>query len=749
MAADEATVRAICGARVVAEAELAAVRTVAGSLVRDGQAIRASFAERGRPPAARVTFGLTSLSVRCTCYTIDRFCPHVAAVLLLWARDPQQFAGRSGEPSVYSVNRTWNRVTVPRESPSTPDARADLRKCLNSLLVADLRNVGRRLELQLRGTSKSMIVDQVLDALSDPVTLERVFGLLRAELRVALGVIYALSVGGLADAGQLELALNRALPTSPGAGAPVGELSELGLIYPASDVYGNPGYQVPLAFGPLLPRIDLVAPSPTPSEASQTAGGSLGDSLSSLWASVRAGELSLLPRPFRLPSLLARAYPALIDPGFVPDEVDGLVRSGKWTREPHELAIPRRVPMLDDASLAGLTSGVGQAAAADFAWHLLAWLGLIQPGELVTSLDESALNLLWRGPAGRLGTILRAWESHVGWSEMDLALSVNPGLVVRRRFDVSKPSSLESEGSTRANLDLGMTEARGVILRFIGLLPEGTWLSTESLLGTIWRLWPEILYGDRRSRAKPTWWMERDGRRLDPGNLSDWRRGPGEVVTALVAGPLNWLGLVDIAGPPDHPTAFRLRPESRLLRRGPVPEETAKASIELGPNLEVRVVPGSADPALRDLLTAAGTLLDFSPKGLRYELKPEGVHGLFAAGQSAESLLALLGERARAIPDDFRSTVERWSRLYGQARLYENLTLVELGDDHILAEMLAATSLRRHLLYQFSPRLLAVDPAGADELFSELRTRGYMPLRLSPDEPAGADGGKTGGRNDR
>ncbi len=62
------------------------------------------------------------------------------------------------------------------------------------------------------------------------------------------------------------------------------------------------------------------------------------------------------------------------------------------------------------------------------------------------------------------------------------------------------------------------------------------------------------------------------------------------------------------------------------------------------------------------------------------------------------------------------------------------------ADDHLVDELLVATSLRRHLIHRFSPRLLAIDQAGADELFAELRTRGYMP-RVEPLEAADrADG---------
>ncbi|MDQ2741959.1 MAG: hypothetical protein M3Z66_06630, partial [Chloroflexota bacterium] len=91
-------------------------------------------------------------------------------------------------------------------------------------------------------------------------------------------------------------------------------------------------------------------------------------------------------------------------------------------------------------------------------------------------------------------------------------------------------------------------------------------------------------------------------------------------------------------------------------------------------------------------------------------------------------LMALLGERAGGtLPEAVQAILERWWESYGAIRLYDEVTLVELGDDLLLRELLAASSLRDSVLHTFSPRLVAIDSARVDELVEELTRLGYTP----------------------
>ena len=59
--------------------------------------------------------------------------------------------------------------------------------------------------------------------------------------------------------------------------------------------------------------------------------------------------------------------------------------------------------------------------------------------------------------------------------------------------------------------------------------------------------------------------------------------------------------------------------------------------------------------------------------------------------------------------------------------IYDDISLIELADDYALQEILSNTSLREHLIHQFSSRLVAIRADAIDDLVQEMEKRGYTP----------------------
>jgi hypothetical protein len=74
-----------------------------------------------------------------------------------------------------------------------------------------------------------------------------------------------------------------------------------------------------------------------------------------------------------------------------------------------------------------------------------------------------------------------------------------------------------------------------------------------------------------------------------------------------------------------------------------------------------------------------------------------------------------------------RNVLEGWWTGYGNVRLYDDLTLLDLGDDILLRELRATTSLEDAMVDTFTPRLVAVDGARVEALIAELRSLGHTP----------------------
>ena len=91
-------------------------------------------------------------------------------------------------------------------------------------------------------------------------------------------------------------------------------------------------------------------------------------------------------------------------------------------------------------------------------------------------------------------------------------------------------------------------------------------------------------------------------------------------------------------------------------------------------------------------------------------------------------MLARIGSWCDAeIPETWRQRMATWSQNYGKLHVYDDITLIELADDYALQELLSNTSLQEHVIYEFSPRLVAIRPENVDTLIQEMEKRGYTP----------------------
>jgi hypothetical protein len=276
------------------------------------------------------------------------------------------------------------------------------------------------------------------------------------------------------------------------------------------------------------------------------------------------------------------------------------------------------------------------------------------------------------------------------------------------------------------------------VTRLLGRLPRDIWLDLQSLSDVVERLATPALPSLSQLRHANI-----SSLGLNLGRISnqhkatalsfrtseDWSRMFSALVPALIGGPLRWLGLVDAVIRPDRSGAFLIRPElDALTERQSSATQEAPAAILVRDDLTVLVLARSTDVAIHGQLARAGDLIEASGEGLRYRLTSAGMQTVFDSGVTGPEFTKFLSTRAsKKLPAAVTKTIDEWWSGYGAIRLYDELTLIEFGDDVLLSELLAATSLDASLLHTFSPRLVAVEPARADDLVAELTARGYAP----------------------
>jgi hypothetical protein len=368
----------------------------------------------------------------------------------------------------------------------------------------------------------------------------------------------------------------------------------------------------------------------------------------------------------------------------------------------------------------------------DFVGGLLAALGLVditagKDGLRILPQEEALYRLLAFPPLQRFELLATLW--------LDLPDSLDLRMIVGH----NRPLQLYYQSSYYA---APAAPEDATVRRFLSLLlaraarKDGPWYSVDSLLDLLWELVPDLL-GSGQTHAGGWWFTDgkRGDVRLKLDQREDWQRVWKPLVTALITGPMRWLGLTEIAARGDELIAFRVRPWAATLA-GQVVEEEAPAgreplTVEMDRRAGVPVVTvpaGSSDIGDRSLLARVGRLVEASPGGLRYQLLPAHLQIAFDDGlQGPDLIQALTAQAGGTLPQEVRTTLERWWNDFGTVRLYDELALIELSDDILLRELLATTSLDRALIQSFSARVIAVDPSMVDALVAELTRAGHTP----------------------
>ena len=412
----------------------------------------------------------------------------------------------------------------------------------------------------------------------------------------------------------------------------------------------------------------------------------------------------------------------------LPDEIAEIKTRGQFFYNHHQaMTIPESTYHLREPDRKALCSQLGSSyEEIEFHYTLLSEIGAIEGdvGQPVRANNTQIQSLLNLPPGLQLATLLQAWQTTTQWSEMDSILRASDDICVRRNvtYTTYKPTHLYEE----------WREGRLAVFRFLSLLQEDRWISAKSLQKTIYEVIPNLAHFLSHTGV---WWLESIRRKKQFGaTLDDWLASYGRLVLAVLTGPLNWLGAIDLGYRNDKLEAVRLTPTGSFMlgRRQELFEHRAgiapQQAIKLQDDLTATVMPGHAPLELYNLMGVIGQLESATPQHFHYRITANSVQSQFDQGESDQTLIASLEEVCPVeIPVSWKDKLHEWQENYGKLHLYQGITLIELADEYIAKELMLSTSLRQNIVYQFSPRLIAVRPDAVDDLVQEMEKQGYMP----------------------
>ncbi|MCA9980658.1 MAG: hypothetical protein KDD89_07495, partial [Anaerolineales bacterium] len=394
---------------------------------------------------------------------------------------------------------------------------------------------------------------------------------------------------------------------------------------------------------------------------------------------------------------------------------------------PPVLTVPFRTQIVDDQTYLALQNSIDDRAKLDW---LVSLMGQMQMLDLGKTREELACNQdNWHTFSNlpdieKIKLVFEIWYlAYSDLYELRAFLQAQPKLSVWR---MAHPD---------ISFEMFVMEfilARRFVVRLLRALAQDKqktfrWYSVPQFVEGVLKLDPEIY--DRNDLGE-FWGFSRDGKRDYPQEGDDWNEAVDMWLTMQFSGPLNWLNMVDLVVENGRAKAFRLTQLGAHLLAPDV--HTKHTAVESGGTAEwlpdgstMRFTPGTDVNALMGLVTRLAVPVSGVP--FTYRLGGPGLERGFTEGETPQSIAAQFAQLDHPLPPEAQAYLENLYARFGRVHLYDNLTLLEFGDDTAVVELRAAGLLDGLILYEFSPRLIAIQTDQAEDLFQKLQNKGYTP----------------------
>ena len=697
----------------------------------------------------------------CTCpYEWEGHCKHIGAVLLKWLYQRQSFVLGAledveappaptpvGQPHEYPL---WMQQSgVDRQS----EYHQNFETWLEEFRLSDLREIAQRRGWVVRGTRKADVVTAVAEQMTNPANIAKTIQQLNPKALPPLRAIAL--VGGFTarrDPDVYRVARLWSSESDAESAKRIVSLMEQGLAFPPSP-YNPEGPQtpfIPQSLARWYPRLlaDVVPhnthlPTDDPAmELRLSHGASFVRSVLQVFSALE----SLAPplRTRRVNYAFEAANPMLRGWDYDQAQVESLAKQGQLRRYSNvPLSVPPPAPVFSDEVMARLSLIAGGESRLEFIYALLTATGLLLLGSPVRAWDEVKVAFLRHDEAAQHGILSRVYFDMITWSELWPVLRANPDLTLMRLLSDPYRSSVSPQ-----SLHAELAGFRRLILRMLSYLPDDAWVKLDDLFPVLRAMWPRFDQGywlryHNPSTTAGSWFLWRDGKALAADSDLDWQLGQGAFFQEMLIEPLHWLGLVDLAVSRGAVTHVRLhgladlfwnRVDKLPLVASPAPALPATVAAPADAlSVEddvIRLDPVVVGAAAHTLLDRIARLERAQPHQFVYRLDPAAVHQAFESGTDLQQIVgewqAALGS---PMPDAIQARLAEWWQTYGTIRLYQNVTVIEFGDDYALTEMKAITSLEKVMIAEVSPRLVIIPREAADTLAAELTRAGYTPQR--------------------
>ncbi|MGC9360394.1 MAG: helicase-associated domain-containing protein [Anaerolineae bacterium] len=350
----------------------------------------------------------------------------------------------------------------------------------------------------------------------------------------------------------------------------------------------------------------------------------------------------------------------------------------------------------------GRLAGEGNPQRLAFLAAMVHGAGLARQRGKIVAPSPDARIWLRASRSERYRTLYQAWRRATVWDELAWA-----GLV-----------SLDDRGAQ------DMLSARTVVMRVLAQAPLDTWISLPSLVHVIKRTRPDLVRVDGDYDA----WQLRDGGsdQLLSG-YEQWDRIEGSIVTAMVTGPLYWLGIVALGSDrgANCSSFYLLGERASYWRPGQGPEPSVRSTSGVAEVTE--------DGRVR--IPVAGTLYtryqlerfaawEAQAERAIYRVTEQSVAAGYRSGVRAEQMTSFLQRiSGDAVPQSLLARLLAWGGRFGRVWACSRV-LIETVDKATMRELRTDPEIKPHLDMAVDSTHHLVRERDAEALFAKLRARG-------------------------
>lgn len=466
----------------------------------------------------------------------------------------------------------------------------------------------------------------------------------------------------------------------------------------------------------------------------------------------RHGRSIILPdyvRPhLKQLSLPELPNPALIDP---PQVVTGsahtflrdLGRYGRYLRRHGSLRLTTQHQLYKDdlkalAAEMSFKTDLGSGKKETDNGRLLFLRSLLPKVELARQhYPHQSLQAIPTSPFWQMSLTARAQQAFLAWQDKGIW------------FELLHLNLFERGANITSSVPAGLVRTRKIILRHMANMGRG-WINIQELIEEI----RSADYGFLFEKRTPSSWSYYgykstiyDGNNnpyaLTFQSVRDekdgWNKIETDLINHVIAGPLHWMGLVDLGyleKPPvdlcgNKPVAaYRLTPMGCwLLGLGSEPEFTGEGgALVVQPNFEIVVMAPFDDEALLTLDQFARPTKEDNHV-ITYEIDRASVYTGQKTGWPVTRVMRWLeGASHQPLPQNVHRSLEEWDSLHQRITIRRHVCLLEasamtMADQ--VAPMLAQEQTRR-----LTPTVFLSASSG-EQVATTLREAGWPPMRTA------------------